>query len=232
MIKAARGAEAPLHNLDAIKWATETDFSVGQPKERELHLTLRNSDQSIALRHAFFAERAVSKPAAIKDSTTHCINHIAIVGGGLMGSGIAAACLNAKLKVAMIEASDEAVESGRNNVTKLLDGALQRGLIDESAYQHQLGNFTCTTHYSDTAECDIAIEAVFEDLAVKQTVFKTLAEHMSKDAIIATNTSYINPCDIAADVANPGRIVGLHFFSPAHIMKLLEIVQTPHQNKN
>ena len=227
VIKAARGAKAPLHNLDAVKWATETDFSIGQPRERELHLKLRNSDQSIALRHAFFAERAVSKPDAIKGATARSLNHIAIVGGGLMGSGIAAACLNAKLNVAMIEASDDAVENGRNNVVKLLDGALQRGLIDDAAYQARLNNFTCTTQYEDTAECDIAIEAVFEDLAVKQNVFKSLAAHMRNDAIIATNTSYINPCDIAAGVSNPGRIVGLHFFSPAHIMKLLEIVQTP-----
>ena len=226
-IKAARGAEAPLHNLDAVKWATETDFSIGQPRERELHLKLRNSDQSIALRHAFFAQRAVSKPDAIKDAIARDINRIAIVGGGLMGSGITAACLNAKLNVVMIEASNEAAENGRSHVTKLLDGALQRGLIDETAYQQRLNNFTCTTQYSETAACDIAIEAVFEDLAVKQTVFKSLADHMSQDAIIATNTSYINPCDIAEGIANPSRIVGLHFFSPAHIMKLLEIVQTP-----
>ncbi len=223
----AKGALAPLHNLDAVQWATETDFAVGQKRERALHLELRNSDQSIALRHAFFAERAVSKPDAIKNTTPRDFQKIAIVGGGLMGSGIAAACLNAKLSVTMIEATDVGAENGRKNVVKLMDAALKRGLINQNTYDERLKNFSCSTNYSDTSSCDIAIEAVFEDLAVKQSVFKSLAQHMSGDAIIATNTSYINPCDIAAGVSHPQRIIGLHFFSPAHIMKLLEVVATP-----
>lgn len=225
--KAAKGALAPLHNLEAVQWTTETDFATGQKRERALHLELRNSEQSVALRHAFFAERAVSKPDAIKNATARDFQKIAIVGGGLMGSGIAAACLNAKLSVAMIEASDTAAANGRNNVRKLMDAALKRGLIDQNTYDERLKNFSCTTNYSDASSCDIAIEAVFEDLSVKQSVFKSLEHHMSADAIIATNTSYINPCDIAAGISNPQRIIGLHFFSPAHIMKLLEIVQTP-----
>lgn len=225
--KTAKGALAPLHNLDAVQWTTETDFTVGQKRERALHLELRNSDQSVALRHAFFAERAVSKPDAIKNATPRDINRIAIVGGGLMGSGIAAACLNAGLNVAMIEASDEGAANGRNNVRKLLDAALKRGIINQNTYDERLTNFNCSTNYTDASSCDIAIEAVFEDLAVKQSVFKSLEQSMNADAIIATNTSYINPCDIAAGISNPQRIVGLHFFSPAHIMKLLEIVQTP-----
>lgn len=225
--KAAKGASAPLNNLDAIEWATTTDFLNGQQRERELHLQLRNSDQSVALRHAFFAERAVSKPDAITNAKPRQINHIAIIGGGLMGSGIAAACLNADLKVHMIEVSQQAVDNGRNNVLNLLQGAVKRGLLSQADFDQRLANFDCSTDYKNTAPCDIAIEAVYEDLASKQAVFQSLAEQLSHDAIIATNTSYLNPTDIAKGIENPDRIVGLHFFSPAHIMKLLEIVQTP-----
>ncbi len=223
--KAAKGATAPLDNLRAVEWTTKIPFSEGQPMERQLHLTLRNSEQSVALRHAFFAERLVAKPDAIKNGNVKPFQSIAIVGGGLMGSGIAAACLLAGLEVRMIEVNPQ---TGISNVDNLLQSALKRGKIDKAGLQKKMSMLQCSDDYSIAAQCDIAIEAVFEDLAVKQTVFKDLAKHLRSDAIIATNTSYINPLDIAADTDNPSRIVGLHFFSPAHIMKLLEIVRTPH----
>ena len=222
--KAARGATAPLDNLEAIEWATRTDFTEGQPMERERHLALRNSDQSVALRHAFFAQRSVAKPEAIKDATARDFKTIAIVGGGLMGSGIAMSCLLAGLEVRMIEVNPE---SGIQNVEKLLNGAVKRGKLDDNGYQQKRAAFSCSNNYNIAADCDIAIEAVFEDLAVKQEVFSELAKHMSSEAIIATNTSYLNPLAIADSIDNPSRIVGLHFFSPAHVMKLLEIVRTP-----
>ncbi len=224
VLKAARGATAPLDNLEAIEWATRTDFAQGQPLERQRHLTLRNSDQSVALRHAFFAQRSVAKPAAIKDATARSFHTIAIVGGGLMGSGIATSSLLAGLEVRMIEVNPD---TGLQNVDKLLQGAAKRGKLDNDSYQSALSRFTCSDDYRIAAECDIAIEAVFEDLSVKQQVFAKLAQHMGDDAIIATNTSYLNPLDIAQSIDNPARIVGLHFFSPAHVMKLLEIVRTP-----
>ena len=222
--KSARGATAPLDNLEAIEWATRTDFTNGQPLERERHLTLRNSSQSVALRHAFFAQRSVAKPQAIKDTTAREFNTIAIVGGGLMGSGIALSCLLAGLQVRMIEVNPE---SGNQNVEKLLQGAVKRGKLDEHGYQQKHAAFSCSDNYNIAADCDIAIEAVFEDLTVKQQVFSQLAKHMRSDAIIATNTSYLNPLTIGKSINNQSRIVGLHFFSPAHIMKLLEIVRTP-----
>ncbi len=229
--KKAKGAKAPLLNIEAVKWATETDFSEGQVRERQLHLALRDSEQSIALRHAFFAERLVSKPAVIKNVSAAAVKHITVVGGGLMGAGISAACLAAGLNVHLIEVDESAVTAANERVTGLLQGALKRGKITEAGFEAQRKAFSCGDDYRASANTDIAIEAVFEDMRVKQKVFVELAKHIRDDAILATNTSYLNPEEIGADIKNPQRIVGLHFFSPAHIMKLLEIVATKHTNE-
>ncbi len=224
--KKAKGAKAPQLNIDAVKWAMETDFIEGQSRERQLHLALRDSEQSIALRHAFFAERLVSKPAAIKEVTAAKVEHITVVGGGLMGAGISAACLAAGLNVHLIEVDDNAVAAANERVKGLLQGALKRGKITQAGFEAQYNAFSCGDDYRAAANTDIAIEAVFEDMQVKQNVFAELARHIRADAILATNTSYLNPEEISTDIKNPQRVVGLHFFSPAHIMKLLEIVDT------
>lgn len=224
--KKAKGQASPLLNLDALQWAT-LPFAEGQPKERALHLKLRQSDESRALRHVFFAERAVTRPSAIKTSTAQPLHTVAVVGGGLMGAGIAAACLNAGLSVRLIERDDDAAAAARTRVTDILDGALKRGKINADKHQAQLGAFSEHTNYNAAADADLAIEAVFEDVAVKQAVFAALAKAMRPDAILATNTSYLDPNDIFAGIENTSRCVGLHFFSPAHIMKLVEIVTLP-----
>lgn len=224
--KKAKGAHAPLLNVDAIQWASDTSFDHGQPRERQLHLELRDSAQSVALRHAFFAERAVAKPYAIQGLAGNDIRHVTVVGGGLMGAGISAACLNAGLQVHLLEVDKAAVSAAKERVTALLDGALKRGKINQSVYDKQAAAFNCGSDYGAVAETDLAIEAVFEDLGVKKQVFKRLAEHINSSALLATNTSYLDPELIAQDIPHPERIVGLHFFSPAHIMKLLEIVKT------
>ncbi len=223
--RSARGAEAPLYNLEAIEWAVDMPFETAQPKERSRHLALRDSSQSIALRHVFFAERAAAKPAALKGVTPRTLNNIAIVGGGLMGSGIAAACLTAGLHVRMIETNPD---TGIANVERLLQGALKRNKITEADYGKCLSQFQCCDDYKQLNNIDIAIEAVFEDRDVKRTVFTSLAAQLGSDTILATNTSYLDPVELSSHVENPARILGLHFFSPAHIMKLLEVVQTPH----
>ena len=224
--KKAKGAGAPLMNLDAVQWACDTDFDDGQQRERKLHLELRDSDQSIALRHVFFAERSVLKPDVIKDVKGRKVEHVTVVGGGLMGAGIAAACLNAEFRVHLLEVDDQSVAAAKARVAELLAGALQRGKIDQKAYQKQIESFSCGSDYQAVADTDIAIEAVFEDIKIKKQVFKKLSEHISTDALLATNTSYLDPELIADGISNPERIVGLHFFSPAHIMKLLEIIRT------
>lgn len=224
--KRAKGQQSPMENLTALGWASEP-FSMGQPKERALHMALRQSAESRALRHAFFAERAVSKPAMIKGVEAREIHRIAIVGGGLMGAGIAAAALSSGLSVTLIERDSEAAKAAHERVNGLLNGAVKRGKMTEAQFQNALSRFRAVDSYAEAADAQLAIEAVFEDISVKQQVFAELVQHMSAEAILATNTSYLDPVEIFAGIENPARCIGLHFFSPAHVMKLLEIVHTP-----
>lgn len=224
--KRARGQNAPMHNFDALQWATEA-YSIGQPKERALHLELRQSDQSKALRHIFFAERATSSPQKLKDITPQPIRHIAIVGGGLMGSGIAAACLSAGFQVSIIEQNNEAASAAQKTVEQILQGGFERGKISKAQLAERKEAFSAHDNYDVAANADLAIEAVFEDLNSKRDVFAKLQGVMKEAALLATNTSYLNPESIFAKIENKARCVGLHFFSPAHIMKLLEVVELP-----
>ncbi len=230
--KRAKGQTSPLDNLRAIEWAATLPFSQGQPKERALHLELRDSAQSKALRHAFFSERAVSKPKAMEGGAPLDITKIAVVGGGLMGAGIAFACLNAGYDVALIERDQDAANAGRERVEGLIAGGIKRGKISQDKAEKLKSSLIAADDYAACADADLAIEAVFEDLGVKQQVFQSLASHMREDAILATNTSYIDPTQIFEGITNPSRFIGLHFFSPAHIMKLLEIVQLPSTSKD
>lgn len=230
--KRAKGQTSPIDNLNAIEWAATLPFREGQPKERALHLELRDSAQSKALRHAFFSERAVSKPKAIEGGTTLKIKNITVVGGGLMGAGIAFACLMAGYGVTLIERDQEATDAGRDRVEDLITGGVKRGKISDDKAVKLRNALVASADYAASANADLAIEAVFEDLGVKQQVFQSLAANMRENAILATNTSYIDPTQIFKGIANPSRFIGLHFFSPAHIMKLLEIVQLPSTSKD
>ncbi|NOD93753.1 enoyl-CoA hydratase [Ruegeria sp. HKCCD4884] len=226
LTKRAKGQQSPLENLTALGWSVEP-FAKAQPKERARHLALRQSAESRALRHAFFAERTVSRPALIKGATARDISRIAVVGGGLMGAGIATAALNGGLSVTLIEQNAEAALAAKGRVESLLQGAVKRGRMSEAQLRDHLSKFKAAHSYAAAADAELAIEAVFENLPVKQAVFAELARYMNHDAILATNTSYLNPVDIFAGVENQTRCIGLHFFSPAHVMKLLEIVHTP-----
>ncbi len=224
--KRARGQQSPLENLRALQWSAEP-FEQGQPRERARHLELRRSPESRALRHVFFAERAAARPEAIAGVTPRDVARVAIVGGGLMGAGIAAAALTAGLRVTLIERDAEAADAAHERVSGLLDGAVDRGKMDDAARDAALAGFAAVDDYAHAAGADLAIEAVFEDAAVKREVFAKLSEAMGEEAILATNTSYLDPRDIFRDIPRPDRCLGLHFFSPANIMKLLEVVQTP-----
>ncbi|MEM8851391.1 MAG: FAD-dependent oxidoreductase, partial [Pseudomonadota bacterium] len=222
----AKGQAAPLHAFEALTWA-KLPFSNGQPKERKLHLGLRQSDESRALRHVFFAERAVTKPAAIRDGIARDIAHVAVVGGGLMGTGIAAACLNAGLRVSLVEQDKAAAAAAQDRVAGLLAGALKRGKIGQVAHDAQLEAFSTGAGHAAATDADLAIEAIFEDVTAKRAVFADLQAAMRPDAMLATNTSYLDPRDIFADIPDQTRCLGLHFFAPAHIMRLLEVVRLP-----
>ncbi len=224
--KRVKGQTAPFDNLDALRMAI-LPFSEAQPRERAKHLELRNSAQSRALRHAFFAERAVARPKAIEGVAPREIERAVVVGGGLMGAGIATAMLNAGLSVTILEQNIPAAKAAEARVHNLVKSARDRGKATSEQVSERFARFSVSEEYSAAAGADLAVEAVFEDVEVKSAVFAGLAAEMGEDAILATNTSYLDPREIFDGIANPSRCLGLHFFSPAHVMKLLEIVRMP-----
>lgn len=225
--KAAKGATAPLRALESIRFAAESDAAAAFAHERAIFFELRGSDESAALRRIFFAERAAPRPAALKGVTPRPIRHAGVIGGGTMGAGIAVALLAADIPVTLIERDQDALDRGMLSIRRTLDTDLARGRITDTQHAERLDNLTPTSDYAALADVDLVIEAVFEDLAIKRGVFAALSAACRADAVLATNTSYLDPRAIADGTANPERVIGLHFFSPANIMKLLEIVPTP-----
>lgn len=226
-LAARPGHQAPLRALDSLRFATEHGFAEAMAHERETFLDLRGSDEAAALRHIFFAERAAPKPAALKGIEPRPIRTVGVIGGGTMGAGIAAACREAGMEIILIEREDDAVARGLANVGKIFDGAVKRGKLSEAGRAGCMAGVQGSTDYAALAEADLVIEAVFEEIGVKRTVFTELGRVCRADAVLATNTSYLDPRAIAEVLPDPSRFIGLHFFSPAHIMKLLEIVPTP-----
>ncbi|MEM1264669.1 MAG: 3-hydroxyacyl-CoA dehydrogenase NAD-binding domain-containing protein [Pseudomonadota bacterium] len=221
---AAKGRQAPLHALTAMTWAVEP-YGAAQPRERALHLELRQSAESVALRHVFFAERAVAKPAVLHDASPRPIERIAVIGGGHMGSAIAATCLLAGARVALIERDAEAASVAADAVAQVLDGAVTRGKLTAGERVTRLNALSASADLESATGADLAIEAVIEDLDTKRQLFQSLAPLLSPGALLATNTSYLDPNAIFEGIPSPERCLGLHFFSPAHIMKLTEIVR-------
>lgn len=199
--------------------------------ERKTFLSLRADQQSAALRHLFFAERATTKIEQIKDIKPRTLLKIGIIGGGTMGAGITAACLLSGYQVQMIELNIEAAEDGKSRVFSILDDSNKRGLISTKKQQQLAQNFSASARYDDLEDADLVIEAVFEDMDIKKQVFAKLEVATKPNSILATNTSYLDVNEIATSIHTPDRVVGLHFFSPAHIMKLLEIVEQDHTKK-
>ena len=224
--KKARGQVAPLAAISAIRNGIEHGPDAGLDFEREKFIELRDSDQSKALRHIFFAERSVAKLPELKGFEPNPIRQVGVIGGGIMGAGIATASLLAGYDVTIIERDDAACDNGRSTVEKHLSGSLKRGLISQKRFDALMASLTTSTDYAALANADLVVEAVFEDMAVKHDVFGKLSLHCKADAVLASNTSYLDINEIAARCVNPRRVIGLHFFSPAHIMKLLEVVRT------
>lgn len=225
--KAAKGNTGPLRALASIRHATENDFNSAMAFERDTFLELRSSDQAVALREVFFAERAAPRPSHLGDAKPLPIRSAAVIGGGTMGAGIAAALRDAGLPVVLIERDEAALERGIANLRAIFDGGVKRGKLTEAQAADRMAGVTPATDYAALSDTDLVIEAVFEDIAVKRTVFDQLGAACRPDAILATNTSYLDPRAIEQGLPNPSRFIGLHFFSPANIMKLLEIVPTP-----
>ncbi len=225
--RAAKGSSAPRQALEALRHGVENGFAAGLQNERRIFLALRDSDEAAALRYLFFAERAAARPAALKDVKPVAVATAGVVGGGTMGVGIAAALRNAGLPVILAEREDASLARSKAALASVYAASVKRGSMAPEAAADRLAGMTFTVGYDGLAPCDLVIEAVFEDLGVKQEVFARLGRVCRSDAILATNTSYLDPRLIAQGLVHPDRFLGLHFFSPAHVMKLLEIVPTP-----
>ena len=222
--KKSRGLFSPLKIVDAVQGALELPFDEGQALERKLFLECLDSPQRAGLVHAFFSERETARAPETRNAKPRPISSIGVVGGGTMGAGIAVAVLDAGLPVTMIERDDEALARGRKHVEKVYDGLIAKGRITPDAKDATMARFNGSTSYDALAQADLVIEAVFEDMAVKHAVFAELDRVCKPGAVLATNTSYLDIDEIAAAISRPQDVVGLHFFSPANIMKLLEIV--------
>lgn len=221
----ARGQVAPLDAVRLVADAREMALQAGLAEERATFLRLKDSPQSAALRHVFFAEREAGKIAGIEGIAPRPVRTIGIVGTGLMGSGIAVAALDAGYRVIGSEQDDEAARKGRERIAGMLDHNVRSGRLDEAGLVDRLSRLTVLGSLDALAEADLVIEAVFDDLAVKTDLFRRLDGVVRPDAILATNTSYLDPDQIAAATTHSERVLGLHFFSPANIMRLVEVVQ-------
>ncbi len=185
---------------------------------------MRDSEQSNALRYVFFAERQTGKIERLKDVSPLAINNCGVLGGGTMGAGISAAMLLSGKSVVLVERDEASLDTGMARIYAILQASLKRKLINQSKHDDLISNLTGSTLHQAFADCDLVVEAVFEDMAVKREVFTSIEKHTSPQTILATNTSYLDVNEIAACLKNPSRLLGLHFFSPAHIMKLVEVV--------
>jgi len=217
---------APLKNVDAVAASTTMKFDDGIRYERELFLGMLVTPESKALRHAFMAERATSKIPDVPETTpTRAINKVAVIGAGTMGGGIAMNFLNAGIPVVMLEMKQEALDKGVGTMRKNYEAQVKKGKLKQDKLNQRLGMLSTTLKYDDLKDADLVIEAVFEDMGVKEQVFKTLDEVMKPGAILASNTSTLDVNRIASFTKRPQDVIGMHFFSPANVMKLLEVIR-------
>ncbi|WP_339070840.1 3-hydroxyacyl-CoA dehydrogenase NAD-binding domain-containing protein [Pseudomonas idahonensis] len=220
----SRGLLSPLHIIQAVEAALDQSFEDGLREERRLFLECLDSPQRAGLVHAFFAEREVLKAPETRAAAPRAIARVGVVGGGTMGAGIAVTVLDAGLEVTMIERDQDALNRGRGNVEKVYHTLIDKGRLTQADKAATLARFHASTDYQDLAQADLVIEAVFEDMAAKLAVFAELDRVCKAGAVLASNTSYLDINAIAQSVSRPADVIGLHFFSPANIMKLLEIV--------
>ena len=222
----SRNFPAPLKCVDAVAASVKMKFEDGMKLERELFMALMLTPESKALRHAFIAERATSKiPDVPADTPTRAIKKVAIIGAGTMGGGIAMNFLNAGIPVVMIEMKQEALDKGTGVMRKNYEAQVKKGKLKQDKLDERMGLLSTTLKYDDLKDADLVIEAVFEDMGVKEQVFKTLDEVMKPGAILASNTSTLDLDKIASFTKRPQDVIGMHFFSPANVMKLLEVVR-------
>ena len=224
--RSARGFFAPFRCVDAVEAAATLPFDEGLKRERELFAQCMQSTQSKAQIHVFFAEREVSKiPDVPKETPVKVIGKAVIIGAGTMGGGIAMNFANAGIPVSVIEMNQEALDKGLAVVRKNYAATVEKGRLSQKDMDTRMGLIRGTLGYDAVAEADIVVEAVFEEMDVKKKVFAALDKAARPDAILASNTSTLDIDQMANATSRPGQVIGTHFFSPANVMRLLEIVR-------
>jgi 3-hydroxyacyl-CoA dehydrogenase len=226
-VKAAAGPyPAPVACVEAVAAAVDLPFAAGLRRERELFATLMLSPESAALRHVFQAERAAARVDGIpEDTAVRSIRKVGVIGAGTMGGGITMSLINAGLPVVMLETKQDALDRGLATIRRNYQGALRKGTLNEATLEQRLALITPTLDYALLRDADLVIEAVFENMDVKRKVFETLDAVVQQGAILASNTSALNLDEIANFTRRPEDVIGLHFFSPANVMRLLEVVR-------
>ncbi|SEN85951.1 short chain enoyl-CoA hydratase /3-hydroxyacyl-CoA dehydrogenase [Duganella sp. CF517] len=233
-VKAMAGPfPAPLECVETVAASVTMKFDDGMKFERERFMHLIGTTESKALRHAFFAERVASKvPDVPADTPTRAIKQAAVVGAGMMGGGIAMNFVNAGIPVKLLETRQEALDKGLATIRKNYENTMKKGKLTQEKFDQRMALVSGTLAYEDIAGADIVVEAVFEEMGVKEAVFRRLDEVMKPGAILATNTSTLDVDRIAGFTTRPQDVVGTHFFSPANVMKLLEIVRGAQTGKD
>ena len=224
--KRTRGFLAPEYNIRCVEAAVELDFDAGLEREQELFRDLMKGTQSKAQQYYFFAERAALKiPGLAKDTPTVDVTHCGVLGAGTMGGGIAMNFANTGIAVTIVEKDEEALERGLAVVRSNYERTAARGGITSDDVETRMGLINGSTDLGDFANCDLVIEAVFEDMSLKKTVFEQLDGICKPGAVLASNTSALDVNEIAAATGRPESVIGMHFFSPANVMKMLEVVR-------
>ena len=217
----AKNYPAPLKCVDAVKAAVTMPFDKGMAIEREAFLNLMQTPESRALRHAFFSERLTSKIADVpSDTPVRDVKSVGVIGGGTMGTGISINFLNAGIPVTLVEMKQEGLDRGVEAIQKVYEGRVKKGRMSEDDAKAKMALLKPSLTYDDLSDVDLVIEAVFEEMGVKQSVFEKLDEVCKQGAILASNTSTLDLDKIASFTKRPEDVIGLHFFSPANIMKL------------
>jgi 3-hydroxyacyl-CoA dehydrogenase len=224
--KRMRGQEAPRWAAEAISAAVQLPFDAGLRREGEIAHHSEFSAESKALRHLFFAERAVSRvPGLAETVVARPISRVGVIGAGTMGGGIAVAFADAGIPVQLIESGPELLERGLTRIRATIESSVTRGRITREQAQERIASIEGSVEFERLASADLIVEAVFEDLALKKRIFRDLGRVARREAVLATNTSTLDLNEIAVESRRPQDVVGLHFFSPANVMRLLEIVR-------
>ena len=217
---------APLKCIEAVEAATKQKFDQGMTTERDIFINLMWTPESKALRHLFLAERATSKiPDVPADTPQRAVKTVAVIGAGTMGGGISMNFLNAGIPVKILEMKQDALDRGIATIRKNYESQVKRGKLKQDQYEQRMALLTTTLAYDDLKDADMVIEAVFEEMGVKEAVFRKLDTVMKPGAILASNTSTLDMNKIASFTERPQDVIGTHFFSPANVMRLLEVVR-------